>query len=119
MLAEVDVFIGNHTFVDHEIFQLWIEGNSGIQCVPIDINCEIQLTIKVFSCAAQEAAVVLQQRGALQTFPGATSDFLLADVCDHYRTYVLLEKLLHTPPRIFEQWTFQMDSQTQRMLIDQ
>ncbi|XP_021945753.1 acidic fibroblast growth factor intracellular-binding protein [Folsomia candida] len=95
MLAEVDVFIGNHTFVDHEIFQLWIEGNS-----------------------AQEAAVVLQQRGALQTFPGATSDFLLADVCDHYRTYVLLEKLLHTPPRIFEQWTFQMDSQTQRMLID-
>lgn len=32
MYAEVDAFVGNNTQVDPEIFQLWVEGNSGEQC---------------------------------------------------------------------------------------
>lgn len=29
LYAEVDAFVGNNTFVDPDIFQLWVEGNSG------------------------------------------------------------------------------------------
>lgn len=29
-MTEVDVFISNYTLVDPEIYQLWIEGNTGM-----------------------------------------------------------------------------------------
>lgn len=29
MCTEVDVFISNYTLVDPEIYELWIQGNSG------------------------------------------------------------------------------------------
>lgn len=64
--------------------------------------------------------MILQQRGALQSIPGATAsaDFLLADISDHFRTYIMLEKWLQFPPRFNEQWTFQMDGGTQSMIIN-
>ena len=45
-------------------------------------------------------------------------DLLMSDVLDHYRTFHMLERLLHTPPKLTEEWTFQMESDTQRMLIE-
>lgn len=119
MFAEVDTFIGNHTVVDPDIFQLWIEGNSGQFCASIMWYHWNSYKMFFYEIIAQEASTVLQQRGALHSFPGATADFLLADVMDHYRAYGMLEKLLHTPQRISEQWTFQMDLPTQKMLIEQ
>jgi len=65
----------------------------------------------------QETAVILQQRGALQGFPGATFDLLLADVVDHYRNYGALEKLLQSPSRIYDQWVFQMLPGVQQTVI--
>ena len=65
----------------------------------------------------QEAAHILLQRGALQVFPGATFDLLLADVLDHYRTYGALEKLLQSPARIYDQWVFQMLPGGQQTII--
>jgi len=90
----VDVFVGNSTFVDSEIYQLWVDGNS-----------------------AREAADALQQRGILQQF-GANMDLLMSDVLDHYRTFHMLERLLQTPLKLTEEWTFQMESETQKMLIE-
>lgn len=31
MCTEVDVFISNYTLVDPEIYQLWVDGNTGIK----------------------------------------------------------------------------------------
>ncbi|CAL8111312.1 unnamed protein product [Orchesella dallaii] len=95
LLPEVDAFVGNNTFVDADVFQLWVEGN-----------------------AASEASTILQQRGALLSIPGATPEFLMADISDQFRTYLMLEKWLQLPPRLNEQWTFQMDASTQAMLIN-
>ncbi|ODN04265.1 Acidic fibroblast growth factor intracellular-binding protein [Orchesella cincta] len=94
---EVDSFVGNNTYVDADVFQLWVEGNS-----------------------ASEASMILQQRGALGApgITGATPEFLLADISDQFRTYIMLEKWLQFPPRLNEQWTFQMDTVTQAMLIN-
>jgi hypothetical protein len=30
MGTEIDVFISNYTLVDPEIYQLWVEGNTGM-----------------------------------------------------------------------------------------
>jgi len=60
------------------------------------------------ACVVYTTAEKLQQRGALQGFPGATFDLLLADVVDHYRNYGALEKLLQSPSRINDQWVFQL-----------
>lgn len=74
--------------------QLWVDGNS-----------------------AHEAANVLQQRGILQQW-GANMDLLMSDVLDHYRTFHMLERLLHNPLKLTAEWTFQMESDTQQLLIE-
>jgi len=94
MECSVDVFVGNSTIVDSEIYQLWVDGNS-----------------------AREAADILQQRGILQQCC-ANMDLLMSDVLDHYRTFHMLERLLHTPLKLTEEWTFQMELNTQKMLIE-
>lgn len=96
MECSVDVFVGNTTVIDPEIYQLWVDGNS-----------------------AHEAADVLQKRGILQQW-GANMDLLMSDVLDHYRTFHMLEKTLHTPLKLTAtgEWTFQIDGDTQQLLIE-
>ena len=119
MECSVDVFVGNSTIIDPEICinqkhkqtfkiptnicnwnsfvdQLWVDGNS-----------------------AHEAADILQQRGILQQW-GANMDLLMSDVLDHYRTFHMLEKTLHTPLKLTAagEWTFQMEADTQQLLIE-
>lgn len=76
------------------IDQLWVDGNS-----------------------AHEAADILIQRGILQQW-GANMDLLMSDVLDHYRTFHMLERLLHTPIKLTAEWTFQIEADTQRLLIE-
>lgn len=66
--------------------------------------------------SAHEAASLLQKRGILQQY-GATFDLLLSDTQDHYRTFAMLERMLHNPTKLQEQLTFQLSLDTQRMLI--
>lgn len=73
------------------------------------------LSVNSYICTAQEAAAVLQQRGGLG--PATSIDLLLSDIFDHYRTYSMLEKLILYPPRLMDQWIFQMDADTQEMVI--
>ncbi|KAK3920862.1 Acidic fibroblast growth factor intracellular-binding protein [Frankliniella fusca] len=94
MFAEVDVFISNYTLVDPEVYQLWIDGSSSSEAVK----------------SLQEGGVTLQT--------GATLELVASDVLDHYRTYSLLEKLLHNPPKLAEQLAFQIEPQTRGFLIE-
>lgn len=60
---------------------------------------------------------VLQQRGELEAW-GAAQDLLASDTADHYRTFGMLEKLLLTPTKLAEEWTFQLEPAVQRMVIE-
>jgi len=66
---------------------------------------------------ASEAVTTLHQRGVTQQ-TGATPELVASDVLDHYRTYSLLERLLHNPPKLAEQLAFQIEPQTRRLLIE-
>lgn len=94
MFGEVDVFISNYTLVDPEVYQLWIDGSSSSEAVK----------------SLQEGGVIHQT--------GASLELVESDVLDHYRTYSLLEKLLHNPPKLSEQLAFQIEPQTRGFLIE-
>ena len=67
---------------------------------------------------ASDAVNILQQRGICQQ-TNAPVELLASDVLDHYRTYSLLEKLLHAPTKLAtEQLAFQIEPQTSQMLIE-
>ncbi|XP_066999977.1 acidic fibroblast growth factor intracellular-binding protein [Anabrus simplex] len=94
MHPDVDVFISNYTLVDPDVYKLWVDGYS-----------------------SSEAVQALNKSGiTLQT--GASLDLLASDVLDHYRTYSLLERLLHNPPKLSEQLAFQIEPQTRQFLIE-
>lgn len=93
MFAEVDVFISNYTLVDPEVYQLWVDG-----------------------CSSSEAVTALHQHGITQQ-TGTTLELVASDVLDHYRTYSLLERFLHTPPKLAEQLAFQIEPETRQVLI--
>ncbi|XP_046383405.1 acidic fibroblast growth factor intracellular-binding protein [Ischnura elegans] len=94
MYSEVDVFISNYSLLDPEVYQLWIDG-----------------------CSSSEAVKQLHKRGVTQE-TGASYDLLSSDVADHYRTYSLLERLLHNPPKLAEQISFQLEPETKQFLIE-
>lgn len=73
--------------------------------------------IYVLYPVASEAVTILHQRGVTQQ-TGASMELLASDVLDHYRTYCLLERLLHNPPKLAEQLAFQIDPQTRQILIE-
>uniref|UniRef100_A0A1B6GUG9 Acidic fibroblast growth factor intracellular-binding protein n=2 Tax=Proconiini TaxID=565685 RepID=A0A1B6GUG9_9HEMI len=94
MIAEVDVFISNYTLVDPEVYQLWVDG-----------------------CSSLEAVTALQQQSVREKSTTAV-ELIASDVLDHYRTYSLLERLLHNPPKLAEQLAFQIEPQTRQLLIE-
>ena len=67
--------------------------------------------------SATEAVNTLESREIVQQ-TGASLDLVESDVLDHYRTYNLLEKLLHNPIKLAEQLSFQLEPQTQQLLIE-
>ncbi|KAH0540271.1 acidic fibroblast growth factor intracellular-binding protein [Cotesia glomerata] len=95
MLSDVDVFISNYTLVDPEVYQLWVDGYS-----------------------SSDAVSLLNQRGICQQ-TNAPIELVASDILDHYRTYSLLERLIHTPMKLAsEQLAFQIEPQTSQMLIE-
>uniref|UniRef100_A0A182J4N9 Acidic fibroblast growth factor intracellular-binding protein n=1 Tax=Anopheles atroparvus TaxID=41427 RepID=A0A182J4N9_ANOAO len=91
--VNVDVCVSNYTIIDPEIYQLWVEG---------------------FSYA--EAAAFLTTKGGI--FAEVPYELISSDVQDHYRTYAMLEKFLHAPPKLSGQLTFQICPQDRSLLID-
>ncbi|XP_041354579.1 acidic fibroblast growth factor intracellular-binding protein-like [Gigantopelta aegis] len=93
-MSEVDVFVGNHTIIDTDLYELWLKG-----------------------CLVNEAASILQKQGILHTF-SATIDDLVSDTVDNFRLFVNLEKLLKNPTKVQDQQIYQIDPDTQKMIIE-
>ncbi|XP_033736195.1 acidic fibroblast growth factor intracellular-binding protein-like [Pecten maximus] len=93
-MAMVDVFVGNFTVIDTDLYDLWLSGYS-----------------------AQDASTVLQKRGVLYNMGVGFQD-LVSDTQDNYRLFINLEKLLKDPTKLAEQHLYQLDPQTQKLLIE-
>ncbi|XP_015931147.1 acidic fibroblast growth factor intracellular-binding protein [Parasteatoda tepidariorum] len=93
MDVDIDIFVGNNTLLDPEIYGMWLSGQE-----------------------ASDGATSLIH-GSLKNFD-VDYGMLLSDVLDHYRTFQMLERLLHYPKRLTEQWIFQIAPSIQRMLIE-
>ncbi|XP_065343228.1 acidic fibroblast growth factor intracellular-binding protein isoform X1 [Cloeon dipterum] len=89
----MEIFVSNYTLIDNEIYELWVEGVSAIEAV-----CQLK------------GKALLQQ--------GSNVEMLQSEIEDHYRTYSLLERLLHNPAKIKDhQLEFQIEPQIMSMLI--
>ncbi|NP_001161534.1 FGF intracellular binding protein [Saccoglossus kowalevskii] len=93
-MGDINVFVGNTTLIDPEVYQLWLDGLS-----------------------AQEAMYARQHTGILRK-TGASQEMLLHDTLDYYRTFSMLEKLLHIPPQLANQTLLQIPPEAQKMLIE-
>ncbi|MEE6517553.1 hypothetical protein FKM82_027875 [Ascaphus truei] len=94
MSNELDVFVGNTTLIDEEVYQLWLDGYS--------VNDAVGMRLK---------SGILDQTGA-------GPDVLESDTMDHYRTFQMIERLLHYPPKLVQQLLFQIPPYRQSMLIE-
>lgn len=93
-MSFVDVFVGNFTIIDFDLYDLWLRG--------LSVN---------------EAVAVLQRKGVLQS-SGAGIDELVSDTKDNFRLFGSLEQHLKCPPQFGEQHLLQIDQDTQKMLIE-
>ncbi|XP_070578907.1 acidic fibroblast growth factor intracellular-binding protein-like isoform X2 [Ptychodera flava] len=93
-MSDINVFVGNTSYIDPEVYQLWLDGLS-----------------------ATDAVYARQHTGILRK-TGATRDMLQYDTLDYYRTFSMLEKILHHPPQIANQMLLQIPPSTQKMLIE-
>lgn len=60
---------------------------------------------------------ILKQYGILEEM-GTTLDLVASDILDHYRTYSLLEKLIHYPTKLDQQLAFQIEPLTKNILVE-
>lgn len=70
-----------------------------------------------FISLATEAVHFQNTKGVAKNM-GAPLELIASDVLDHYRTYSLLERLLYTPTKLSEQPSFQLEPQSQHLLIE-
>lgn len=84
MASELDIFVGNTTLIDEEVYQLWLDGHS----VPEAVSRRLQ--------------------GGVLERSGTSVAVLQSDTRDHFRTFQMLERLLHSPPRLLQQLLFQI-----------
>uniref|UniRef100_A0A8D0FAC9 Uncharacterized protein n=1 Tax=Strix occidentalis caurina TaxID=311401 RepID=A0A8D0FAC9_STROC len=62
-------------------------------------------------------AVARRLRGGVLERAGTSVAVLQSDTRDHYRTFQMLERLLHAPPRLLQQLLFQIPPSRQAMLV--
>ncbi|XP_062380150.1 fibroblast growth factor (acidic) intracellular binding protein a [Sardina pilchardus] len=94
MSVELDVFVGNTTIMDKEVYQLWLNGYT-----------------------VNDAVRVRMEGGVLEEYE-ASAEVLLSDTMDQFRTFQMCERLLHIPAKLANQLLFQIPPDRQAMLID-
>ncbi|XP_023650969.1 fibroblast growth factor (acidic) intracellular binding protein a isoform X2 [Paramormyrops kingsleyae] len=94
MSVELDVFVGNTTIMDEEVYQFWLDGYT-----------------------VNDAVKVRMEGGVLEEYEAST-DVLLSDTMDQFRTFQMCERLLHTPAKLANQLLFQIPPHRQTMLIE-
>lgn len=75
------------------------------------------MRVHVNHFSASEAVQTLHQQNVKEKSVTAV-ELIASDVLDHYRTYSLLERLLHNPPKLAEQLAFQIEPLTRQLLIE-
>ncbi|NWW74621.1 FIBP protein, partial [Climacteris rufus] len=93
MSSDLDVFVGNTTLIDEEVYRLWLDGHSVAE------------------------AVARRLQGGVLEREGTSVAVLQSDTRDHYRTFQMLERLLHAPPRLLQQLLFQIPPERQALLV--
>ncbi|KAB0382121.1 hypothetical protein FD755_004038, partial [Muntiacus reevesi] len=91
--SELDIFVGNTTLIDEDVYRLWLDGYS------------------------VSAAVALRARSGILEQTRATAAVLQSDSVDHYRTFHRLGRPLHAPPKLPHQLIFQIPPSRQALLI--
>lgn len=94
MSVELDVFVGNTTIMDKEVYQLWLNGYT--------VNDAVKVRIE----------------GGVMEECEASAEVLLSDTMDQYRTFQMCERLLHHPAKLANQLLFQIPPDRQAMLIE-
>jgi len=96
-MSVVDVFVGNYPQIDWDLYSLWVEGMS-----------------------FNEALQTLRERGTGtgQAQSMLELELLKSDLNDNFRTFSLWEAMLHNPVMFSEQLVFQLDSDTQNLLVE-
>lgn len=91
---ELDVFVGNTTVLNEDVYQLWLDGHSVSDVVR----------------QRMDAGVLLECE--------ASPDVLQSDTMDQFRTFQMCERLLQSPSKVANQLFFQIPSDQQAMLIE-
>ncbi|XP_073676973.1 fibroblast growth factor (acidic) intracellular binding protein a isoform X1 [Garra rufa] len=94
MSVELDVFVGNTTIMDKEVYQLWLNGYT--------VNDAVKVRIE----------------GGVMEECEASAEVLLSDTMDQYRTFQMCERLLYHPAKLANQLLFQIPPDRQAMLIE-
>ncbi|XP_034147507.1 fibroblast growth factor (acidic) intracellular binding protein a isoform X2 [Esox lucius] len=94
MSVELDVFVGNTTIMDEEVYQFWLDGYT-----------------------VNDAVKVRMEGGVLEECE-ASAEVLHSDTMDQYRTFQMCERLLHSPAKLANQLLFQIPPHRQAMLIE-
>ncbi|KAL4648886.1 acidic fibroblast growth factor intracellular-binding protein, partial [Arapaima gigas] len=94
MSVELDVFVGNTTIMDEEVYQFWLDGYT-----------------------VNDAVKVRMEGGVLEECE-ASAEVLHSDTMDQYRTFQMCERLLTTPAKLANQLLFQIPPHRQAMLIE-
>ncbi|TRZ02011.1 hypothetical protein DNTS_024174, partial [Danionella cerebrum] len=94
MSVELDVFVGNTTIMDKEVYQLWLNGYT------------------------VHDAVKVRADGGIMDECEASEEVLYSDTMDQYRTFQMCERLLHHPAKLANQLLFQIPPDRQAMLIE-
>ncbi|XP_071800291.1 acidic fibroblast growth factor intracellular-binding protein-like [Asterias amurensis] len=90
----VNIFVGNTTFVDVEVYELWLEGYS-----------------------SHDASSIRYQKLSPK-MAGLKYDLLKSDTTDNYRMFMGIEKHLRNPITLSHQPLFQISPDIQKMLIE-
>ncbi|KAL6480275.1 hypothetical protein MHYP_G00113080 [Metynnis hypsauchen] len=94
MSVELDVFVGNTTIMDKEVYQLWLNGYT--------VNDAVKVRIE----------------GGVMEECEASAEVLLSDTMDQFRTFQMCERLLQNPAKLANQLLFQIPPDRQAMLIE-
>ncbi|XP_063059201.1 acidic fibroblast growth factor intracellular-binding protein B-like [Engraulis encrasicolus] len=94
MSVELDVFVGNNTIMDEDVYQLWLDGH-----------------------AVSDAVRLRMESGALRDCV-VSVEVVQSDTMDQFRTFQMCEKLLQSPAKLANQLLFQIPPHKQAMMIE-
>ena len=94
MTSELDIFVGNTTLIDEDVYRLWLDGYSVSE------------------------AVVLRVRSGILEQAGATAAMLQSHTMDRCRTSHVSACRLRAPPKLLHQLIFQIPPSRQALLIE-